>query len=260
MSKILNSFRIVLSASAVAILLSACGTTQNSAPTVTGLSAAIEPSLRQAAREAEASYDYRSAVQHYRALRDRHPDDQRLALALARNLRFSGASQTAIELLNSLAGTERPALVLAELGKAYLAADRLGLALRTLEEAKAKAPKNWEIVSALGVAHDYQEQWDKAQAAYLTALALDPDNPVVLNNLGLSRAQSGDLDGALDALRQANEQPAAKAQVRQNYALLLALKGDVAAAERLARKDLTAEQAKGNGLFYRQLAMGLRGY
>ncbi|MBF0325443.1 MAG: tetratricopeptide repeat protein [Alphaproteobacteria bacterium] len=260
MSKILYSFRAVLSASALAIILSGCGTTQTSTPTISGLSEAVEPSLRQAAREAEASYDYRSAVQHYRALLDRHPDDQRLALSLARNLRFSGASQGAIDLLNSLAGSERSALVLAELGKAYLAADRLGLALRTLQEAQAKAPKNWEIVSALGVAYDYQEQWDKAQAAYLTALAINPDNPVVLNNLGLSRAQSGDLDGALDALRQANEQPAAKAQVRQNYALLLALKGDVTAAERMARKDLTAEQAKGNGQFYRQLAMGLRGY
>jgi Flp pilus assembly protein TadD len=260
MAKILYSFRAISSACAIIFLLAACSTTQRNEPAPSTVSEAIEPSLRQAAREAEASYDYRSAVQHYRALLERHPDDPRLALALARNLRFSGASQAAIDLLAGMAERERSALVLAELGKTYLAADRLGLAMRTLEEARTKAPKNWDIVSALGVAFDYQEQWDKAEAAYLAALTLSPDNPVVLNNLGLSRAQAGNLDGAIEALRQANEQPGAKAQVRQNFALLLALKGDAAAAERVARKDLPPDQSRSNGLYYRSLAMAAKGY
>ena len=52
--------------------------------------------------------------------------------------------------------------------------------------------------------------------------------------------------------------PAATAQVRQNLALLLALKGDGAEAERLARRDLPPEQARTNGETLRALATAAR--
>jgi Flp pilus assembly protein TadD len=70
----------------------------------------------------------------------------------------------------------------------------------------------------------------------------------------LSQASSGDLDGAIATLEQAIDQPAASAQTRQNLALLMALKGDPDAAERLARKDLPPDVADNNNAYFRMIS------
>lgn len=216
---------------------------------------AVEPSLRAAAAAAEAENDPKGAAQHWRTLYLRHPDDKTLALALARNLRYAGEAQAAADLM--LEATERlgrdPVLV-AELGKAWLAAGRQGLALKTLAAAAALAPGDWSVQSAHGVALDAAGRTAEAQAAYARALAVSPDNPEVLNNLALSQATDGRLDDAIATLRVADEQPRAGMQVRQNLALLLALRGDVAAAERAAPRDLPPEVTRENAAFLRWLA------
>jgi Flp pilus assembly protein TadD len=141
--------------------------------------------------------------------------------------------------------------LLTELGKAYLAGDRLGLAVRTLSEAAALSPNDWQVLSALGVTEDYQGHYAQAQAAYAKALAVSPDNPVILNNLGLSQAQSGQLAQARATLERAADQPKANSQVRQNLALIRALSGDMSGAERLNRQDLPPDAVRANGAFYR---------
>jgi Flp pilus assembly protein TadD len=215
----------------------------------------VEPTLRQAAMMSERNASYGEAAQHYAALHSRHPDDKTITLALARNLRFSGNPQKAIAVINSSAAAQSPdALMLLELGKDYLAADQLNLAKPTLERAKAAAPLNWEILSSLGVVYDYDGQYQEAQQQYDAALFLEPENPVVLNNKALSLAQAGKLDEAVDTMQQAINQPSASAQTRQNLALLMALKGDADAAERLARKDLPPAVAEANIEYYRSLA------
>jgi Flp pilus assembly protein TadD len=220
---------------------------------------AVEPSLRTAAQTAEANSDWRGAAQHWGTLHQRHPDDADIALALARALRQSGQPQQAADLIQAqLTPAKRPPALLAELGKDYLAAERLGLATKALEEAAAKDPKDWENHSALAVALDVQGRYDEAQAAYGRALALAPDNPVILNNLALSQAQAGQLDTAIATLRQAMEHPSAGMQLRQNLAMLLALKGDAAAAERAAAKDLPSEMTQANAQVLRTLAQQAR--
>lgn len=223
------------------------------------IAAALEPSLRSAARSAEAANDWKTAAQHWANLHQRRPADREATLALARALRCSGAPDQAADLMQAELGKAgRDPKLLAELGKDYLAAERLGLATRALEEAVAKTPNDWENLSALGVALDTQARHDEAQAAYAKALALAPDHPVVLNNLALSQAQSGHLDEAIATLRLAMEQPSAGAQLRQNLALLLALKGDAAGAERAAARDLPAEMIRTNAQIFRTLAEGAR--
>jgi tetratricopeptide (TPR) repeat protein len=110
------------------------------------------------------------------------------------------------------------------------------------------------VLSTLGVAYDYEGGYADARDAYAQALIASPSNPTVLNNLALSQAASGDLDGAIATLQQAIDQPAALAQTRQNLALLLALKGDPDGAERLARKDLPPEIADGNISYFRMIS------
>jgi len=215
----------------------------------------VEPALRQAAIMSERNASYGEAAQHYAALHSKHPEDKAITMALARNLRFAGNPQQAIAVLNSASATQAPdALTLLELGKDYLAADQLNLAKPTLERAKAAAPLNWEILSSLGVVYDYEGQYKQAQEQYDAALFLDPENPTILNNKALSLAQEGRLDEAVKTMQAATDQPAASAQARQNLALLMALKGDAEAAERLARKDLPPALAEANIEYYRSIA------
>ncbi|HEY3148810.1 MAG TPA: tetratricopeptide repeat protein [Dongiaceae bacterium] len=215
----------------------------------------VEPTLRQGAMISERNASYAEAAQQYAALHSKHPEDKTITLALARNLRFAGKPQSAIVVLNSAGGTQAPdAMTLLELGKDYLAADQLNLAKPTLERARAAAPLNWEVLSSLGVVYDYDGEYQMAQQQYDAALFLDPENPTILNNKALSLAQEGKLDAAVDTMQLAINQPSASAQTRQNLALLMALKGDADAAERLARKDLPPAVAEANIEYYRSLA------
>ena len=219
-----------------------------------GLSAAVEPSLRAAAAAAESAGDYKGAIQHLSTIYQRR-QDRGIGIALARNLRYSGQAQTAADVMqDQLTRWPKDADTLLELGKDYLAADRVGLAIKALDEARAIMPGNWEVHSTLGVALDSQGRAAEAQAAYGRALEITPDNAVVLNNLGLSQALAGRLDEALATMTRAADLPAATVQVRQNLALLLALKGDGAQAEKLMRRDLPPDQAKANAEILRALA------
>lgn len=232
-------------------MLSACATLPEIEPqTVT----VIDASLRSGAEQAEAAHDYPAAAEQYRTLLSRHPQDVSLALTLGRMLRYAGKPQEAAELMKSVIARQgKSAPVLAELGKDYLAADQLPLAVSILGEARDLAPQDWQHYSALGVAYDYQEKSKEAQEAYRAGLAVSPGNPVLLNNLGLSQAQAGGLDEAIATFRQAVDSPQATAQMRQNLALLLALKGDLNGAERMARKDLPPEVVRDNVAYFKML-------
>jgi len=215
----------------------------------------IDSMARNAALTAENNHDYEAAAGNWNMLYQKHPEDPDLALAVARDLRHAGRQQQAIEVAAGFLDHHgaQPLLV-AELGKDYLAADRLGLAERTLRQAAALAPKDWQVLSALGVTQDYQGDHAGAQETYAHALAITPDNPVILNNLGLSQAQAGHLAEARATLKRAADQPAATAQTRQNLALVEALSGNPEAAERLARQDLTPEMARANADYFKLLA------
>jgi Flp pilus assembly protein TadD len=243
---------------ALTLWLSACATLGDAGGDRTGQSAAaIEAAARAAAVSAEAGYDYQAAAAAWTILYQRHPEDAAIVLKLARCQRYSGQVQPAIDTTSRFIDQYgRNQDIQVELGKDYLAADRLGLAVRTLDEAAAQAPFNWEIWSALGVAQDYQGHYDEAQQNYARALNLSPDNPVILNNLGLSQAQAGQLDKARDTLEKAADQPKATAEVRQNLALVKALSGDVEGAERLNRQDLPPDMVRSNGAYYRLLTEG----
>ncbi|MDY0883299.1 tetratricopeptide repeat protein [Dongia soli] len=250
----------------ISILLAGCSTvksftSQDIADSAPIADAAKEPAvpnldvtLRQAAADAEAGYKYSEAANHYTTLLQRYPDDETILLALARNFRFAGSPQQAIQVVNARitkVGVKPPLLV--ELGKDYLAADQLNLAIPALNQAKGLTRDDWGIYSALGVAYDYQGQYALAQEAYQAGLKLAPANSDLLNNYALSLAQSGQLDMAISTLQQAVNQPSASPQMRQNLALLLAFKGDKDGATRLIRMDLPDDMARNNINYYQGL-------
>lgn len=236
-------------------LLAACAGGPAPADGTGRVADAVEPSLRAAASSAEAARDYKAAAQHWGTLYQRHPGNTEIAVALARTLRYAGQSQQGADIMQAqLESKPNDADLLTELGKDYLAADRLPLAQSALERARAAAPKRWDVHSALGVVLDAQGRFAEAAQAYDQALALSPDNPRVLNNLALSQALSGKLDDAVATMTRAADHPKAGTQVRQNLALLLAIKGDPAKAEKLVRQDLPADMARNNTAILRALA------
>jgi Flp pilus assembly protein TadD len=240
-----------------ALLLAGCQMLSPSdkvAPPVQAADPKLEQTLRKAAADAEANYKYGEAAQHYAKLLEKHPDDQDVVLAVARNLRYSGSPQQATVVINqhvTKGSVSEPLLM--ELGKDYLASDQLSLAVSVLEQARSADPTNWQILSSLAVAEDYLGNFKEAQAHYQDALKLSANNPVVLNNYALSLAQSGQLDAAIETLNTATAQPGVTAQTRQNLALMLALKGDKEGAARLVKADLPPDMAQNNINYYQGL-------
>jgi Flp pilus assembly protein TadD len=196
-----------------------------------------------------------------RTLYEKHPKDRGIALKFSRAMRLSGEPRQAADFIENFADKfGKGGDTALELGRCYLATDQINLALRNLEEAKSKAPDNWEVHSLSGVALDYLGRYDEALKSYEQALKVSPENPTVLNNLALSQAVRGDLPAAIATLEKANDQPRANPQIRQNLALMMAIKGDAIAAERFSRKDLSPEMVRHNLRYFRALAESSKVY
>ena len=225
----------------VAILLSGCASDANPG------ARAFRETLRQVAATAEAEGDYAAAANHYRNLVDRRPDDIDATLGLARNLRYSSRVKLAVEVLDHFAATFGDTVpFVVERGKANLAIGNVNEAIGFLATARAKDERNWEIYAALGIAYDLTESFDKARESYGRALQLSKDNPVVLNNMAISAALSGDVERAIATLENAPQAARHSPQIRQNLALFYGIKGDMEKAEALAKMDLDEASVRNN--------------
>ena len=76
-----------------------------------------------------------------------------------------------------------------------------------------------------------------------SALAIVPDEPSVLSNLGMSYVLSKDLPKAEETLRKAYASGRADARVRQNLGLVVGLQGRFAEAESIVKADRPAGEA-----------------
>ena len=119
---------------------------------------------------------------------------------------------------------------------------------KVLEAVAASGSGDWRTYSALGSAYDQQGLYDKAQAEYSKALALQPDELSVVNNMGMSYALQGNLKQAETTLRQASLSPKAGSQprIRQNLALIVGLQGRFEEARKIASEDLPPDQVEAN--------------
>ena len=180
------------------------------------------------------------------------PTDAQAGVELAAALRgighYGDASDAAAKVL-VLYPDNLDALL--ESARASIAAGKGFYALDPLRRAERVAPRDWRVYSLLAVAHDQNQQPEEARAAYGQALALSPDNPAVLSNLGLWYATHGKPAEGETYLRRAAAQPAASPQERQNLALVLGMEGKLADAESLMREDLPPEVAAANMAYLR---------
>jgi len=99
---------------------------------------------------------------------------------------------------------------LSALGNLQRAHKQYGQAIETYSRvlAKASAPEkaNWPIYYFRGISYEREKKWPQAQADLMQALALFPDQPLVLNYLGYSWVDQGmNLEEAFNMLQRAVE-------------------------------------------------------
>ena len=177
------------------------------------------------------------------------PNDVGKGLAYAKGLESLGQAEQQMTVLKKLAESHPDNAKLAILyGKKLAQGGKSIEALPILERAAANPGADWRLYSALGSTYDQQGLYDKAQAEYGKALALQPDELSVLNNMGMSHALQGNLKEAETVLRQASLLPKAGSQprIRQNLALVVGLQGRFEDARKIASADLPPDQVEAN--------------
>lgn len=220
----------------------------------------VTRSLLDAAALATAQNDPGTAATYYRNVYTRDTNNVRAAVGLMQSLRTLGDIGQARAIADqAIAAKPDDPAVVAEVGKVKLASGSLQEAVVLLQRAIVLDGRDWKSRSALGVAFDRLGDATRAEEAYRAALAVSPDNPVVLNNLALSRAMANDLKGARELLQRAVAVSRADVRVRQNLALVYALSGNMAQAEALTLQDLPPDLARETLAYYRELAAQAQG-
>lgn len=185
---------------------------------------------------------------------ERNPKDREAGLNYANLLRMTGRNEQALAVMQQVAinhPTDRE--VLGAYGKAQAAAGQLEQALSTVGRAQTPDRPDWKLKSAEGAILDQLGRSSEARLRYREALDLQPNEPSVLSNLGMSYLLAKDLKTAETYLRSAANQPSADSSVRQNLALAVGLQGRFQEAEAIARQELTAGQAEANVAYLRSM-------
>lgn len=200
--------------------------------------------------DAEWRQEMEVAGASYRA----DPKDADAAMRYAHALRAIGQRAQAAAVLEQ-AAIQNPnnRALLGAYGRALADAGRYETALEVLNRAHTPDQPDWRILSVQGAVLDQMSRHQEAQNYYNSALRLMPNEPTVLSNLGLSYALSKDLPRAEATLRRAASGPKVAPKVRQNLALVVGLQGRFAEAEKIARGDLSPEQAAANVAYLKQM-------
>ena len=167
---------------------------------------------------------------------ERNPKDRNAGLNYANMLRMTGRNEQALAVMQQVAiayPTDRE--VLAAYGKSQAAAGQLEQALNTISRAQTPDRPDWKLKSAEGAILDQLGRAPEARQRYREALDIQPNEPTVLSNLGMSYLLNKDLKTAETYLKSAASQPGADSSVRQNLALAVGLQGRFAEAEQIAR-------------------------
>ncbi len=189
----------------------------------------------------------RADADHWSKIYDQNPGEKVASINYARELRALTRYKEAAAIMQA-AAVKAPFdfEVLGAYGKALADAGQYQQAKDVLTRAYPAERPDWTIMSVQGAVDDYLGDHASAQRFYREALKIAPGEPSILNNLGLSYALMRQLDLAENTLRLAAASPHADARERQNLALVLALDGKFAEAERINRQDVSKQAAAAN--------------
>ncbi len=185
---------------------------------------------------------------------DANPGEKTASINYARALRaLTRYSQAAAVMQAATVKAPRDMELFSAYGKALADAGQLQQAADVLSRAYTPERPNWSDMSVQGSVADQLGDHVKAQDFYQNALKIAPGEPTILSNLGLSYALTKQLTLAEQVLRQAADSPRADARVRDNFALVLALEGKFAEAEKVEERDRSAHEAAANVAAIRQM-------
>jgi Flp pilus assembly protein TadD len=161
------------------------------------------------------------------------------ALGYAQALRANDQPAQAVAVLQqAMLKTPKDPVIASAYGKALAANGDFDQALKVIRAANSQTTPDWRLLSAEAAILDQLGNSAEARGIYATALKIAPDEPTVLNNLGLSYLLTNDLKAAAN--------PKADSRIRQNLALTLGLEGKFDEAERVAKAELSPDQAAAN--------------
>jgi Flp pilus assembly protein TadD len=188
---------------------------------------------------------WRAEAEEWGRRYDAQPGDRTAALRYGQALRATGQNAQAMAVLQAavLKHTQDREL-LGAFGRTLMDNGQFRQAQDVLARAHAPERPDWRILSAQGAVADQLGEHERAQAFYLAALRIAPDEPTVMSNLGLSYALTRRLPEGERVLRTAVAHPRADARVRQNLTLVLGLQGRFDEASTWARKDMPPAEAE----------------
>jgi tetratricopeptide (TPR) repeat protein len=149
------------------------------------------------------------AVQTYALVPPTDPAAFAADIGRAGSLQAGGKTEAALEVLRNLArGNDGMTAVHLALGDALRREERWAEAVAAYDAAVERAgppeASHWTLYYSRAIAHERLKQWDKAEPDFRQALALNPDQPQVLNYLGYSLIDRGEkLDEALAMIEKA---------------------------------------------------------
>ncbi|ANL38708.1 MULTISPECIES: tetratricopeptide repeat protein [Rhizobium] len=245
-TKSTNRFLQGVAASLIVLALAGCSTTTKDRMTTGSV-----PKLTKPVEEMDAT-ELRSATDRLGQAYEKNPRDPVTGVSYANLLRMNGRDAQALAVMQQVAiANPGDRNVLAAYGKAQAAAGQFQQALDTIGRAQTPDRPDWKLVSAQGAILDQMGRASEARQRYRDALDIQPNEPSILSNLGMSYVLTGDLRTAETYLRSAAGQPNADSRVRQNLALVVGLQGRFAEAEQIARRELSPQQADANVAYLR---------
>ena len=232
-------------ASLVVLALAGCSTTKDRMTT------GSVPKITKPVEEMDAT-ELRSATDRLGQAYEKNPRDPVNGVNYANLLRMNGRDAQALAVMQQVAiANPGDRNVLAAYGKAQAAAGQFEQALNTIGRAQTPDRPDWRLISAEGAILDQMGKATDARKRYRDALDIQPNEPSILSNLGMSYVLTGDLRTAETYLRSAASQPTADSRVRQNLALVVGLQGRFPEAEQIARRELSPQQADANVAYLR---------
>ncbi len=200
--------------------------------------------------DAERRNQAESWTRRYQA----NPDDRATALSFAQALRADNRPAQAVEVLQkAMIQFPRDTVVASAYGKALAESGAFEEALKVVRAANNPRTPDWRLTSAEGAIQDQLGNPAEARRLYEEALRIAPDEPSILNNLGLSYLLGNELAKAEATLRRAAASPRADSRVRQNLALVVGLQGRFEEADRLASAELPPAEAQANVAYLRAM-------
>lgn len=228
------------------------------APDVQGVNATLEKQAKDALDKGDISRAQQFYQQLLTSEKGSKADKLRYKIAYAETLRRLNKTDNALSAYDEIL-TEAPDNLDAQEGRGLtlMAMGKATDAGRAFSDIMEKDGKRWRTLNALGILFVTKNMIPEAMAYYTEALKFSPDNPAILNNVGLSQAVDKNYPRAIQALEQASriaKSGERRRQIDLNLAMVYGASGDIDTARDIAEKYLQGPSLDNNMGLYAHLA------